>query len=73
MYSRPKWSKMGKITVFIIHQGRIMGGLWGPRPPRVTKGAPKKGKGKGVKKRKKRKRKEKKKRKERSRHKGKDR
>ena len=28
-------------------QGRILGGLWGPRPPGVTKGAPKiKGKGK---------------------------
>ena len=31
-------------------QGRILGGLWRPRPPGVTKGAPKKGKGKREKK-----------------------
>ena len=27
-------------------QGRILGGLWGPGPPGVTKGAPKRRKGK---------------------------
>ena len=32
-------------TIFDLHQGRILG-LLGPRPPGVTKEAPKKGKGK---------------------------
>ena len=44
------------------YQGRILGGILGPRPPRVTKGAPKKEeKGKGKKREKGRKEKKKKK------------
>ena len=40
--------KLAKTSDF--HQGRILGGLWGPRPPGITKGAPKrKKKGKGKK------------------------
>ena len=41
------------------------GGLWGPRPPGVTKGAPKRRKGKGKKERKRKKKEEKKGKKER--------
>ena len=45
---------------YIPYQRRILGGLWGPRPPGVTKGAPKRRKGKGKKEREERKKEEKK-------------